>query len=163
MSWGVCVCVHSAVAIHMCTGLIRFTVISGYINVIRIQSKNLESTFFLFLTLGYKLTLGRIGRNNLTTFFIVKKVYQDWFTKHSSKSIQKTMSICPFPWNDFTKMASSVQHFNHRPLKYQGTFKHQVVSAIFLVPFFVQIKTKFLVSCFCSNKDNIFSSFLLFK
>ena len=51
------------------------------------------------------------------------------------------MSICPFPWNDFTKMASSVQHFNHRPLKYQGTFKHQVVAAIFLVPFF------------CSNKD----------
>ena len=96
---------------------------------------------FQFLSLGYKLTLGRIGRNNLTTFFNMKKVYQDWFTKHSSKSIQKTMSICPFPWNDFTKMASSVHHFNHRPLKYQGTFKHQVVAAIFLVPFF------------CSNKD----------
>ena len=150
MSWGVCVCVHSAVAIHMCTGLIRFTVISGYTNVIRIQSKNLN-LLFPFLSLGYKLTLGRIGRNNETTFFIMKKVYQDWFTKHSSKSIQKTMSICPFPWNDFTKMASSVQHFNHRPLKYQGTFKHQVVSAIFLVSFF------------CSNEDNISSSYLLFK
>ena len=150
MSWGVCVCTQCCSNTHV----YRPYQIYRHIRIHKYHQNTEQKSwiyFFPFLTLGYKLTLGRIGRNNLTTFFILKKVYQDWFTKHSSKSIQKTMSICPFPRNDFTKMASSVQHFNHRPLKYQGTFKHQVVSAIFLVSFF------------CSNKNNIFSYFLLFK